>query len=225
MYWLRPRPSSSGGALSDAYAQLPPAITKIIEDRGYVVVAVYTATDAHPEDAGELDATEVLGKGQDPLGVCYTDSDEIVLAEHIDYVPGRDTGAGVWLWPIAQRLGLGDRLFDLFARKFVADPLAHEIGHAFDNLLGGFSSSKEFLDSYRLEARTAAAADGYFLQDVNGPEETFAELFGEAVARKPGDNLKESFPKTYKLVAAVENAYASGRKPDAAIAKPGSASR
>src|SRR6185436_14721642 len=70
---------------------------------------------------------------------------------------------------------------DLRAQKDTVSTLRHEIGHALDYCLGGYSTTTAFKHAHALDAGSmdedAKPQLAYYLQkDISGPIETFAEL-------------------------------------------------
>jgi hypothetical protein len=88
----------------------------------------------------------------------------------------------------------------------------HELGHAYDRVLGLFSSTPDYLANYREEAPKVRAQDrsilSHFLQrEPMGPRECFASLFACKYFHEPDprlDALRANFPKTLKVVLDIQ---------------------
>ncbi|HEY4000110.1 MAG TPA: hypothetical protein VGO93_14650, partial [Candidatus Xenobia bacterium] len=87
----------------------------------------------------------------------------------------------------------------------------HEIGHAYDDIIGYYSRTPQFVAAWQSEAPHVPASDQAILQHFlkplpQGPSEAFASLFAARYYRQPDrrlDALKADFPKCFSLVQSL----------------------
>jgi tetratricopeptide (TPR) repeat protein len=105
---------------------------------------------------------------------------------------------------------------NLRPQKDTVSTLRHEIGHAIDYCLGGYSMTTEFKHAHALDTgamdEDAKPQLAYYLQkDVTGAVETFAELvcakLGGGKARSRSSNVETHFTRCSVLVDKVLSKY------------------
>jgi hypothetical protein len=186
--------------ISAAVASVPPRIWQRLGERGYRFQAARLVTDAAPR----LRYDQPRGW---PAGLTWENTDAV-------HVPQ-------WRVLVVSELRR-NKQGTLVPAVRVERVVRHEVGHAFDAILGGqldfYSSSPEFTVAFERDLRQIAAADrerlAYYLQtaDNAGRQEAFAEAFAEILGGGSSPERAELFRQAFPNVfAQVEQSLAAWR--------------
>lgn len=165
--------------VQQTYKAMSPEVQKIVDGHSKIE-SVTKVTDALPELKNQKPRGWPPGSTWDSVDGAYSPSRKaIVVAEEV-----RDTNQN---WVKSRRM----------------EPvLRHEVGHAVDDALGGFSKTQPFKDAYDADVPGINKADQatleYFLQPGDAGR---SEAFAESVANKNGGStggttFEKSFAKT-----------------------------
>jgi hypothetical protein len=189
---LNENPSLSGAAYKAVEHQLdmiPPTIRHALKEAGYIIVLTPTLLAAVPEASSAVPPGHASDTNYDNIsGLFLRDNKRILIAE--------------------QRQSKVDGKY--YQNMMLGQAVKHEVGHAYDDYLGSYSSGDDFSNAFEKDGDRLREQDksqlSYYLQPgTRGRSELFASMFDVVYTPDPERlqsqrDLMKAFPKVYELM-------------------------